>query len=86
MDSEQEGQSCVLYNSDTVQLCVQGKCGKDIVITAHCVPLICPPPSTQQIEFCKDEFDHLVDIDLADGGSDVAFRNDNIDILIGILY
>ena len=80
MDSEQEGQSCVLYNSDTVQLCVQGKCGKDIVITAHCVPLICPPPSLQQIEFCNEEFDHLVGIDLADESSDVAFRNDNIDI------
>ena len=84
MDSEHEGQSCVSHNSDIVQLCVQGKCGEDIVITAHTVPLICPPPSSQQIEFCKEEFDHLVDIDLADDGSDVAFRNDNIDILIGM--
>ena len=57
------------------------KDGQTRPMTLFVVPLICEPLTCQPVSFCRDNFDYLQDLDLADP-SDGSSRLD-VDILIG---
>ena len=84
MDNDDSG--LVVRNCDVVELRVHGCDGDDVLITANSVPNICPPPEAQCIEICKAEFSHLSGLKLSDEAGSKTFRNDCMDILIGVDY
>ena len=79
-----DNQNVLIRDCNVVQLRVHGVENEDVILTAYSVPNICPPPDSQSISFCKTEFMHLADIQLADEIIDEPFRGDSIDILVGL--
>lgn len=66
---------------EVVELCVVARNGSKIYIETLVVPMICDPLNSQSISDVQECYDHLVDLDLADGDDmDTTFQ---IDVLIG---
>ena len=81
-----EVENDVGHISHTVQFRVSCTDYGEVIVTAQTVPRICPPPSSQIIQFCKDEFSHLSNLELADDLFCNPSNGDKIDILIGLDY
>ena len=70
-----EEQPCVCKS---VRLSLALKNGQTKHLMLFTVPLVCERLTCQPVSFCQDTFDHLAEIDLADGSPCLE-----IDILIG---
>ena len=86
MDSGNGQDKPVVHTSDIVQFKIKGVNDEDITVTAQTVPAICPPPNSRPIEFYKKEYRHLKSLTLADEVIDEPFRDNQIDIMIGLDY
>ena len=83
MDSEDESPP-LIQQCDLVQIRIKGVDEEDVIVTSCSVPTICPPPQAKPVEFYKDEFRHLANLELADEIVEKPFRENNIDIMIGL--
>ena len=66
---------------DIVELKVSTKNGDSLTVSTVVVPHICDPVQTQPITPCKDVYQHLSNLDLADSGDSATELQ--IDVLIG---
>ena len=73
---------CKKETCDVLQVTLQGKRRKDIVIQALTFPAIFSPLQTEVV---IDKYPHLVNLDLADDSNDEC-SSDAIDVLIGSDY
>ena len=76
----------LVQTCDVVQLRIKGKNSDDVIISAWTVPSICPPPNVEKIKISKQSYPHLAKLTLADETGENRFREDQIDVMIGLDY
>ena len=72
-----------LQNCEVVKVAMKTVDGAFLDLLLFTVPLICEPLNNQPINFCKDEYDYLIHLTLADACDSEDMP---IDILIGLDY
>ena len=76
-------ESSRLRSCELVQVAVKGIVGMSLYVNAYVVPVICTPPSNQNLQVAMEQYPYLEDLELAESASN---SQEETDILIGADY